>query len=160
MNNKTIIIIAVIFLLLCCITTVVVAAFAFMRFVPVSSDIFDNSDTPISVTPDYNGSSQSVFVDELRINVMESFPVQVSATVIGNLPDGCTRIVSSRSEMIDDSTFVLSIETTRPADAICTQALVPFEETIPLEVEGLPAGTYLVKGFGMETSFTLEVDNR
>jgi inhibitor of cysteine peptidase len=51
------------------------------------------------------------------------------------------------------------ISTTRPADAICTQVLGSFEETIALEVEGLPAGTYTVDVNGVIGSFTLDVDN-
>jgi hypothetical protein len=39
-------------------------------------------------------------------------------------------------------------------------ALVPFEETIILDVKGLSAGTYIVKGFGLENSFTFDVDNK
>jgi inhibitor of cysteine peptidase len=62
--------------------------------------------------------------------------------------------------MIDDSTFELQIITERPEDMMCTMALVPFEETISLDVQGLPAGTYTVKGFGLENSFTLDVDNK
>jgi len=37
--------------------------------------------------------------------------------------------------------------------------LVPFEEIIPLEVYGLPAGTYTVNVNGVQGTFDLEVDN-
>lgn len=80
--------------------------------------------------------------------------------MVGNLPDGCTRIIDSKAEMIDESTFVLSINTKRPEDMMCTMALVPFEENITLDVHGLPAGTYTVKGFGLENSFTFDMDNK
>jgi inhibitor of cysteine peptidase len=91
---------------------------------------------------------------------MESFPVQVKVNVTGNLPDGCTSIVGSKAEFIDNNTFVLSIYTERPEDLMCTMALVPFEESITLDVNGLAAGTYTVKGFDLEESFTLDVDNK
>jgi inhibitor of cysteine peptidase len=42
---------------------------------------------------------------------------------------------------------------------VCTQALVPFEETIPLDVEGLLAGEYTVNVNGVMATFTLDVDN-
>ena len=171
MKNKdfVLIIIAVLFLLLCCVTVVVVSVFAYLRVTPQSSQFFndviepDNSrnDSPIQVFPnDPNVNQQVIFVDNLTINMMESFPVQVSVTVVGNLPDGCTRIVESKAEMIDESTFELQIFTERPEDMMCTMALVPFEETIILDVKGLPAGIYIVKGFGLENSFTFDVDNK
>ena len=121
-----------------------------------------SSDDPISKPPvsDFTGYEQNVYVDSMQINIMESFPLQVSVTVNGNFPDGCTSIVGSKAEVVDNSTFVLSIFTERPEDMMCTMALVPFAETIILDVYGLPAGTYLVKGFGLETSFTFEVDNK
>jgi len=37
--------------------------------------------------------------------------------------------------------------------------LAPFEETIPLEVYGLPAGTYTVEVNGVQGTFDLEMDN-
>jgi len=37
--------------------------------------------------------------------------------------------------------------------------LAPFEETIPLEVYGLPAGTYTVEVNGAQGTFDLEMDN-
>lgn len=127
-----------------------------------------NPDTPVSsndpieepISKDLEGLQQNVYVDEIQILIMESFPVQVRVNVMGNLPDGCTTIVGSKAEMINNSTFELSIFTERPADMMCTMALVPFEESINFEVEGLPAGTYTVKGFGLEETFTLDVDNK
>jgi len=171
MKNKNIVlvIIAVLFLLLCCVTVVVISVFAYLRVTPQSSQFFNDviepgnslNDSPIQVFPDDPFVNQQViFVDGLTINMMESFPIQVSATVNGNLPDGCTRIIDSKAEMIDESTFALQIFTERSEDMMCTMALVPFEETIILDVKGLPAGTYIVKGFGLENSFTFDLDNK
>jgi len=168
-KNLVLVIVAVLFLLLCCVTVVVGSVFAYLRVTPQSSQFFndgiepDNSlnDLPVQLFPDdSNGNHQTIFVDDLKINIMESFPKQVSATVVGNLPDGCTRIVDSKAEMIDETTFELRIITERPEDMMCTMALVPFEEHIILDVKGLPAGTYTVNGFGLENSFTLDVDNK
>ncbi|PKO06051.1 MAG: hypothetical protein CVU41_08030 [Chloroflexi bacterium HGW-Chloroflexi-3] len=168
-KNFVIIVIAVLFLLLCCVTVVVVSVFAYLRLTPQSSQFFDDviepgnslNDSPIQVFPDDPYDYQQViFVDDLTINMMESFPLQVSVTVVGNLPDGCTRIVDSKAEMIDETTFELRIFTERPEDMMCTLAMVPFEENINLDVEGLPAETYTVKGFGLENSFTLDMDNK
>ncbi len=97
-------------------------------------------------------------VDSIDVLIMESFPVQVSVTAQGNLPDGCTQIDEVITQQTG-TTFRVAITTLRQPSAVCTLALVPFEETIPLDVEGLPAGTYEVSVNGVSDSFTLDVDN-
>jgi len=51
------------------------------------------------------------------------------------------------------------LETVRPREAVCTEALVPFEQNIPLDVYGLERGTYTVNVNGIEESFELTTDN-
>jgi len=97
-------------------------------------------------------------VDSIDLLMLESFPVQINLVARGNLPDGCTTIHRVTQARQGD-TFKVTITTTRPADKACTEALVPFEETIALEVAGLPAGTYTVDVNGVTASFTLDVDN-
>jgi inhibitor of cysteine peptidase len=97
-------------------------------------------------------------VDSIDLLMLESFPVQISLVVRGNLPDGCTTIDQIAQQRQGD-TFKVTITTRRPAGKICTEALVPFQESIALEVAGLPAGTYTVDVNGVTGSFTLDVDN-
>ena len=97
-------------------------------------------------------------VDSVDALVMESFPVQVSLAVKGNLPDGCTEL-GEMDVTRDGTTFKVSVLTRRPADAMCTEALVPYELKIPLDVVGLAAGTYTVDVNGATASFILYVDN-
>ena len=99
-------------------------------------------------------------VDEVRIQILESFPVQVEVLISGNLPDGCTEIdqVEQRFEP-EENTFWVEITTLRTTDDACAQVLVPFEETVSLDVYGLPAGTYTVDVNGTQETFTLDVDN-
>lgn len=97
-------------------------------------------------------------VDSIEVMIMESFPVQISVRVRGELPDGCTRI-SDVNTLRNGNEYNTTITTIRDADAVCTEALVPFEETIPLDVEGIPAGSYTVNVNGRTGSFSLEVDN-
>lgn len=97
-------------------------------------------------------------VNSIDILIMESFPVQIRVTALGDLPDGCTQIDEVISQRVED-TFRVAITTLRQPAATCTQALVPFEESIPLEVEGLPAGTYTVSVNGVTDTFTLDIDN-
>jgi inhibitor of cysteine peptidase len=97
-------------------------------------------------------------VDNVDALIMESFPVQVRAVVTGDLPDGCTEF-GEWMVVRDGDRFVIEIPTVRPADAVCTEALVPFEISVPLEVLGLSAGTYTVDANGVTTTFELAVDN-
>jgi len=81
-------------------------------------------------------------VDEIDILMLESFPIQINVITRGNLPDPCTEI----SEVIKEregNTFFITIKTCR-STGFCIQVLAPFKEIIPLDVLGLPAGTYTV----------------
>ncbi len=98
-------------------------------------------------------------VDSIEIEMLESFPVQVNVIARGALADGCTSIDDVIQQFSDD-TFRVVITTMRQADAMCTQALVPFSQTIALDVEGLDAGNYAVTVNGRTGSFTLQTDNR
>ncbi len=98
-------------------------------------------------------------VDSVQIVILESFPVKVNAIARGEFPNGCTSIDEISTEHTGN-TFEITITTIRPGDAMCTEALVPFEETIPLDVLDLEAGSYTVTVNGISGSFTLDVDNR
>ena len=105
----------------------------------------------------YSYGSQAT-VETLNINIMESFPVQVSVDLSGYLPDGCTTIYEITAPR-EEQTFTIDIVTRKPVDVACTMAIVPFEETISLAVEGLPAGEYTVQYGDLYETFTLEQDN-
>ncbi|MCD4821122.1 MAG: protease inhibitor I42 family protein [Methanococcoides sp.] len=99
-------------------------------------------------------------VDDVQIMVMESFPLQISVTVIGNLPDGCTTIDEENIEVVNTgNVFDIALKTKRPKDLVCTDALVPFEVNIPLDVYGLEKGVYTVNVNGVTDTFEFTVDN-
>jgi hypothetical protein len=97
-------------------------------------------------------------VNSVDVLIMESFPVQVSVIARGELPDSCTRIDEIISQQSED-TFRVAITTFRQPDQMCTQVVVPFEQTVALDVAGLAAGTYNVSVNGVPATFTLDVDN-
>ncbi|MDA0525025.1 protease inhibitor I42 family protein [Methanococcoides alaskense] len=102
----------------------------------------------------------TAIVDDVQIMVMESFPLQISVTVIGNLPDGCTTIDEENIEVVNTGNgFDIALKTKRPKDLACTQALVPFEVNIPLDVYGLEKGVYTVDVNGVTDTFEFTVDN-
>ncbi|MGC9467377.1 MAG: hypothetical protein ACP5HS_02180 [Anaerolineae bacterium] len=97
-------------------------------------------------------------IDSVEVVLLESFPVQAEAVAKGNLPDGCTELAEA-SVAREGNRFTVVLPTTRPADAVCTEALAPYEVTIPLDVKGLTAGSYTVDVNGVTASFDLAVDN-
>lgn len=96
-------------------------------------------------------------VEEIDILTLESFPVQIFVIASGYLPDPCTEIYQINQER-EGNTFFITIETYR-SPGFCIQVLAPFEEVIPLDVYGLPAGTYTVEVNGVQGTFDLEIDN-
>jgi putative hemolysin len=99
-------------------------------------------------------------VHAVSARLLESFPVQVHVVIEGSLPDGCTAIdrVDQRLDQ-EEKLFWIEITTVRVGDDGCPQGLVPFEEVVPLDVQGLPAGIYVVDADGVRETFTLEADN-
>jgi inhibitor of cysteine peptidase len=97
-------------------------------------------------------------VESVDVQILESFPVQVHAVVRGSLGDGCTtldEVTTSR----EGNLLRIRLTSQRPADAVCTLALVPFEEVVALDVVGLPAGQYTVDANGVTETFELAIDN-
>jgi inhibitor of cysteine peptidase len=92
----------------------------------------------------------------MTVDVMASDPAEVRVTLDGYLPDGCPKIHEITYERQGD-VFTIEIITRRPAgDVACTMAIVPFTETVSLDVADIPAGEYIVRCEGFEESFTLD----
>lgn len=130
---------------------------------PAADDLPGNDETPTAVPAEPTDAGNEVLMDtatveSIQINIMESFPVQVSVQVSGYLGDGCTELAGVETTQ-DGNTFEVSVITQRPADAICTQQLVAFDENVSLDVAGLPAGTYTVNVNGVTDTFELQMDN-
>ena len=96
-------------------------------------------------------------VEEIDILTLESFPVQIFVIASGYLPNPCTEIYQIIQER-EGNAFFITIET-YCSQEVCIQVIAPFEETIPLYVYGLLAGTYTVEVNGVPGTFDLEIDN-
>ena len=123
---------------------------------PVSSDDITQP-TPTVDHAKYE-LGERAFVESVDPMFLESFPLQIQVQVTGSLPDGCTTVYRAESTREGDR-FTVRIFTLRERDAMCTQALVPFEVSVPLDVFGLPAGTYQVMVYDFNTEFTFTQDN-
>lgn len=111
--------------------------------------------------------ASSIFLvegDGAEIIVTDTFPVQVLLKIKGNFSSGCgqlgrisQRVVGNHFEVIVNA----HNEFAGRNDVFCTMALEPFEKIIPLEVYGLPAGTYSYTVNGEQSGeFVLHEDNR
>ncbi len=98
-------------------------------------------------------AADSLIVEQVDVQVLESFPVQVQVVVKGSLPDACTEI-GEIGQTRDGNAVTVTIGAVRPADALCAQVLEPFEQVVPLDGP-FPPGTYVVRVNGVETSFTV-----
>lgn len=115
---------------------------------------FPTQTQPVTATT----ASEETTIDSIEIVFLESFPLQVFAVLKGFLPDGCTVVEDTETEY-EENNFRIRLNTQRPDDAVCTLALVPFEETVSLDVYGLPAGIYTVTADETNTEFTFTQDN-
>jgi inhibitor of cysteine peptidase len=120
----------------------------------------DVNDTGDGIGGDAEYVYRTAAVEEVDVRILESFPVQVHVTARGYLPDGCT-VINSNATTVQrkGNTFNVYLETVRPREAVCTEALVPFEQNIPLNVYGLERGTYTVNVNDVEETFELTTDN-
>ena len=112
----------------------------------------------VTVTEPVATRAQSIvgeaLVDSAEIE-LSGTPPTVTALVIarGSLPDSCTRISGVQQQMVGNA-FNIKIATATEGEA-CTQALVEFEERIPIDVSNLEPGTYSVSVNGTIQSFML-----
>jgi inhibitor of cysteine peptidase len=98
-------------------------------------------------------------VSSVEVLILESFPVQVRVVVSGGFSNGCWEM-GDYAVGRNGNVFEVTLSAFGPApDMICTQVAPMFEEVIPLDVYGLPAGTYIVSANGVTSEFTLSIDN-
>ncbi len=118
---------------------------------------------PVNRGPSDWLKGQPAHVDEVQIQIMESFPVQVRAVAKGYLPNPCTRIDRIDVGQTTYGDFEVTLNTLASPDP-CVQVLESFEESVPLNVTGCEAGTYEVRfnnpdGTQTIANFTLQTDN-
>ena len=146
-------------------TRVIAGELAGQRLEPAETDIIravGDYNTGIcgekQVSP--NPSTSLAQVENIRILLLESFPLQVHVVANGYLRDGCEQIDTITSKREDNRfTVQITIQSSASIDETCTQAIEPFEEIIPLEVNGLKAGVYTVDVNGVTDQFKFETDN-
>lgn len=103
--------------------------------------------------------AKAAMIDASQVVVVSSKPTQAFVKASGNFPSGCYGLgainVRREGNLFEVAVNQVELQTF----AVCTQALVPFSVTVPLEVYGLAAGTYQVSINGRSNTFMLAVDN-
>lgn len=97
-------------------------------------------------------------VSEIQIVLLESLPVKVNVVAKGYLPNSCYKVGKIETGKTPEGNHNITIWTD-VKDSVCTQALVPFEQVIPLDVVGFPKGVYSVTVNGIPGNFELQMDN-
>ena len=101
------------------------------------------------------GSAVELIIDDLpisdvKLQIMESFPIQVAVEVSGILRDGCTRLHEIKQGH-QGNTIYIQITTARPKDASCIQVVTEIQERVFLG--SFPPGDYAVIVNGVERKF-------
>ncbi len=77
-------------------------------------------------------SKDTVYLDEVSLLVMESFPPQYSLFLKGSLPTPCHKLRVHVTEPDEEGRVQVEVYALTRPDAICIQVLEPFEVTVPL----------------------------
>ncbi|HSB66191.1 MAG TPA: hypothetical protein VLD65_06405, partial [Anaerolineales bacterium] len=93
-------------------------------------------------------------VTSVEIQVSEAGKSQVNAIVRGNLTESCASLNTPQVNYAS-GTFQIKLMTQSPNDRGCVQVITPFDQTIPLDVTELGAGSYNVIANGVSAVFTL-----
>lgn len=123
---------------------------------------FEDEDT-LSLRSITEGSL-AYYINDVELIQTTSLPTQVFLRVSGDLPNGCAAL-GQTPQLREGNTFTVQVyfdnaRSPVTSDRMCTQALVPFSRVIPLNVYGLPAGTYEYRlNERFSGSFTLTADN-
>jgi inhibitor of cysteine peptidase len=99
------------------------------------------------------------YIETVDIQILESLPVQIIVIAKGTFPDGCGQLGKINTVQSGNKFTITIGRKSIDEQMMCTQALVPFENKIPLNVKGLKAGNYSVNVNGISQSFKLDVDN-
>lgn len=85
-----------------------------------------------------------VYMSEMQLYVMESFPVQVSLHVSGELPTPCHTFSYTIAEPNEKMEIHVDPYSLVEDGAICVQVIQPFEENVTIPMTGRADGLYTV----------------
>lgn len=84
----------------------------------------------------------NVFIDNLELLILESFPIQAALQIQGSLPTPCHNLRADVDWSESESRVDVDLYSLADSDAICVQVLEPFDTNISLG--SFPEGEYTV----------------
>lgn len=82
----------------------------------------------------------NVYLETKELLILESFPLQFTLHLTGNLPTPCHSLRAAVNPPDSENKVVVDAYSMASPDKICAQVLVPFDVTIPLG--SFPPGKY------------------
>ncbi|MDH3944275.1 MAG: hypothetical protein OEV06_09310 [Anaerolineae bacterium] len=88
----------------------------------------------------------NAFINETDLLIMESYPIQVSLLVLGELPTPCNRLAYDIDPPDEENQIHIEIYSLYEPETICIQVIEPFEENISISSLDTPLdeGLYTV----------------
>lgn len=97
-------------------------------------------------------------IENIDIQIPESFPVEINVIVRGYLQDVCTDFDKIEIKR-EDKVFFINIKTIKSIDAICEDQPYYFERVIPLEAQNVSPGVYNIIVNNINGSFVINEDS-
>ena len=94
-------------------------------------------------------------IEEVQVNIAESYPQQIFVYIKGGLADGCTTFNALTTER-SGNTINITVTTERPKKAICTQVYGFFEKNAALGSDFTSGETYIISVNDETTSFVMQ----
>lgn len=82
-------------------------------------------------------------IEEVRVNIAESYPVQIFVYIRGGLADSCTTLHEVKTER-NGNIINIEVTTQSPKDAVCAEVYSTFEENVALGSDFTLGQTYTV----------------
>lgn len=82
----------------------------------------------------------TVYLDSIELLTLESYPLQFSLALAGNLPTPCNHLRVAVSPPDAENKILVNVYSLSAPDTVCIQVLQPFSENIPLG--SFPSGHY------------------
>ena len=93
-------------------------------------------------------------IESVQAEMLPTQPAEAVVAIHGLLHDGATRVHEVQQQRLADG-FVLSVVTSRPKNAVATLALIPFERSVTLSMQGMPKGPCKIVANGVTTTLVV-----
>jgi len=94
-------------------------------------------------------------IEEIQVNIAESYPQQIFVYIKGGLSDSCTTFHDLTTEH-SGNTISITVTTQRPKDKVCAQVYSFFEKNVNLGTDFTSGETYTINVNDKTTSFVMQ----